>query len=459
MKKLIFLLIIILSYTSFSQNLVPNPSFEYPKDFNNMPPQDYGDECDNIDGKYGCPPWFEPYWPCYILRTFNSDPAINYKAPKNLFGYQYPRTGNVYILISTYFDVVCHGEDSKDKIYIEVKLTKPLEKGKKYNARYFVSLTDISLHAIDRLGIYFSKDTTFQYPEYTSYGAQLAIPIPVVPQIKNPPGRLLSDTVNWIPVEGTYIAEGGEQFITIGDFTPDSITYGHEPPVRVRFDNMYHCLCLYYIDDVAVWEDNATTFVADAGENLTVCDGDTITLGSTKFKIPVRPLNTIPDSLDTNSYNLDEYTVWWEYSPLFSNLEDTLLPNPIIIAKSSPRSNIFKFILHVKDFKFDETTDTITIIINDNCITTNNNVSKSTNDFNLFYNPIDFNLTIELINKNININNCYLEIYNLIGNKIKSIPINSNILTTNLYPINNGLYFYKIINNNITLKTGKVLIF
>ncbi len=75
----------------------------------------------------------------------------------------------------------------------------------------------------------------------------------------------------------------------------------------------------------------------------------------------------------------------------------------------------------------------------------------------IYPNPTNGNITIEIINQEIN--NCYLEIYNLIGNKIKSIPINSNIQTTNLYPINNGLYFYKIINNNITLKTGKVLIF
>ena len=178
-------------------NLVPNPGFEILSSC----PTDQG----QLDHAV---PWFSPTDSAGMLMSdvFNICYLQSYGVgvPQNGRGYQYPRTGNGYAGIAVF------GSWAKGREYISVKLDSTLEAGKKYRIGFYISLSNYdttiqvnggSTFAIDCLGAYFSDTAIHLNTIYV---------IPVVPQIINPSDHFLSDTVNWMLVAGTYIAQGGE---------------------------------------------------------------------------------------------------------------------------------------------------------------------------------------------------------------------------------------------------------
>jgi len=48
--------------------------------------------------------------------------------------------------------------------------------------------------------------------------------IPYIPQIENEDGKILSDTLNWMPVRGIFQAKGKEQYLIIGNFRNDELS-------------------------------------------------------------------------------------------------------------------------------------------------------------------------------------------------------------------------------------------
>jgi len=239
-KNLYIVVYILLAVSAKSQNLVPNPSFE---NFPSVNPQFC--DCGALSSSWGCapidtvfltPPWYSPtsgspdcFKPC--------SPSLNYKVPKNLFGFQYPKTGIGYASVCCrIFCDVCINVRS----YIQVKLSEQLEAGKQYNAEFFISQIDSSNYAIDRIGMYIS-DTAVWLP----LGNMFVLPF--VPQISNPEYNYITDTAIWVKISGVYTAHGGEQYITIGNFYDDVNT--HQILTDVGSDTH---ICAFYIDDVSV---------------------------------------------------------------------------------------------------------------------------------------------------------------------------------------------------------------
>ncbi|HXU28234.1 MAG TPA: OmpA family protein [Bacteroidia bacterium] len=91
--------------------------------------------------------------------------------------------------------------------YIEGELAQPLIAGKVYEVAFKVSLANKSGRAVSCLGALLSAtkieqtSNTFltQSPQFISH-------------------RVIFDTLNWVTVYGSYIAAGGEKYITIGCF-------------------------------------------------------------------------------------------------------------------------------------------------------------------------------------------------------------------------------------------------
>ena len=69
--------------------------------------------------------------------------------------------------------------------------------------------------------------------------------IAVQPQIENT-ASALNDTANWRWVWGNYTAIGGEQYIAISNFRPDSLTTITQPGTSGSFG------AYYFVDDVSV---------------------------------------------------------------------------------------------------------------------------------------------------------------------------------------------------------------
>ena len=193
-KKLLLAVFCIATLSCFSQNLVPNGSFEI---FTSCP-SGYGQI-------YLTPPWMNPTSlasPDFLhLCASNS----GYSVPNNAFGNEPAHSGEAYSGITLY-DVF---GDFRE--YLEIPLTSPLVAGTCYYFEMYLNLGETySMYTTDDIGVYFSD---------TLININSAAPLTFVPQLVNTAGNF-PDTSGWTLVSGTYTATGGESYILIGNFLP-----------------------------------------------------------------------------------------------------------------------------------------------------------------------------------------------------------------------------------------------
>ncbi len=124
-------------------------------------------------------------------------------APLNFFGYSQPKSGAGYGGIIGYA-----GAGIEAKEYLYQQLSSPLINGKTYQLSFYLSLADASNGAIKNIGAYFCSTL----PTLTSFSY-----INVTPQIENQSG-FMTDTLNWLQIQGLYQAVGGEQYVIFGNF-------------------------------------------------------------------------------------------------------------------------------------------------------------------------------------------------------------------------------------------------
>ncbi len=126
-----------------------------------------------------------------------------------------------------------------------------LKNAHKYNCSFWVMLADSSWYATKNVGMYFSKDS-------------FAVNQPLVdlflskePQVYYSDTSFLENKKYWREVSGSFIAEGGEKYLIIGNFDKDTETqtklmsYGGANIFGVSYWN----LAYYYFDNVSVVED------------------------------------------------------------------------------------------------------------------------------------------------------------------------------------------------------------
>jgi hypothetical protein len=223
-KNLILVLIMMLAkFLSAQINLVPNPSFEL------------YDSCPKGNGDLFCTPWYGPTdnTPDYLNACWNGVTTDTMDVPINRFGSQYARTGVAYA------GVFCLYASVNARDYISVKLTDTLEIGQQYDVEFYVSLADSSWGGIDNLAAHLSSTPDTMYAGFSITN------LPFQPQIFC--DTIIKDTSAWTRIHGSLVASGGECYITIGVFLPDSLlsydAIQGDGSVRASY---------YYIDDVSV---------------------------------------------------------------------------------------------------------------------------------------------------------------------------------------------------------------
>ena len=206
-------------------NLVPNWSFETDS------------LCPNSVSEINyAPPWHTAGQSPDYFNGCVSASSFNVGIPYNLCGYQYARTGVAYA--GMYFYSAVTGSEGEE--YLQVKLTDSLIQNRKYCVSFYVNLAKPTFQsynfvAITEIGMYISDTAVFAYQD----------PLPYVPQIQSPVGVFFNDTVNWTEISGTYLAHGGEKYITIGNFNSHTDTLG------IEHVNNYSA-SYYFIDDVSI---------------------------------------------------------------------------------------------------------------------------------------------------------------------------------------------------------------
>lgn len=270
---LILLLLFGLGFAN-AQNLVPNNSFEQidycpsSNDYNFSLMQGWYNPNSNTP---------DPHNIC--VDRYSND--FFFSIPMNGISFQYPRTGFGHASFMIY------NVTNNEREYISCALMDTLLVGHNYCFGMYVALAEeiyfnssitfdsliqigyipsnfqTSAIALKHIDAYFSN-----FPISSSTMDILSYPPQI--QLKNNDETFLADTINWTLIQGSFVANGGEKHLTIGNFFTSANTETYSLALPGNENRSY-----YYFDDVFLFEPKPMQLKADTTK---ICAGDTIAL-------------------------------------------------------------------------------------------------------------------------------------------------------------------------------------
>ncbi len=242
---LLLFILLVCSLTTKEQitgsNLVNNPSFE---EYYNCP--------DNSNELYFC-----KYWWGNSTEYYNSCATVpQLSVPSNFAGFQYAHTGNAYSGLGIYEKSIYY-TDYREAI--KTKLSDSLVANKRYCTNFYIALAQYSYISmynyilLDSIGMLFTKDMV-----QDSIAPILSAGIKAQNSISN------LDTINWLHISNSFLANGGEQYLTIGNF--DNV---------INWPSGKTGMTAIYVDDVSICE---CSFKLRLGNDTTLCIGQSLIL-------------------------------------------------------------------------------------------------------------------------------------------------------------------------------------
>ena len=222
MKKLILISIGLMAMLAKGQNLVPNPSFEDTVSCPHFANQI--DQALHWHASSQSPDYFNV---CDIMSGFGTT-----SVPSSFVGFQYPKSGDAYAGFIAFFRSV---ENTRE--FLTSELISSLIIGHRYDVSMHLNLSGksgLSLQC-NKLGMLFS---TVNY--------DLTNPPPINNYCQFHSDSIIGDTLNWVHLTGSFVADSTYSFLTIGNFYTDSLT-----------DTIYHPpngKAYYFLDDISVTE-------------------------------------------------------------------------------------------------------------------------------------------------------------------------------------------------------------
>ncbi len=188
-------ILILFSFSLFAQNLLKDPGFELFK----ICPSNYNQQSLNQLEN-----WEQPAkgTPDYFNTCSNK-----MNVTRNIFGSQETFEGEGYVGLVTFSP-----SQRNYREYLQTKLTRPLQAGELVCASAQISAADLNRYFTGGFGMYFSKDR---------YHDDRSGVLEVSAQIMNPMLNVLDNTDAWVEMSNTFVAEGGEEFVLIGNFLAD----------------------------------------------------------------------------------------------------------------------------------------------------------------------------------------------------------------------------------------------
>lgn len=209
-------------------NMVPNPYFE------------------EIDGKlkrsgeiHLAAPWYSPTEALADLyeRGYKK-PELD--VPLNERGKETPLEGDHYAGVRFY-----SYKDKEPRTYVSVELFSEMKEGGRYCVSFNVSLSDLSKYACNNIGAHLSKK------KVDANGTGHLLLGNTVQLKKNP---IIEDMSYWTRVCVIYEAEGGENFITIGNFEADEDTEWKKMKKDKEFVSSQQTYdSYYYVEGIEVY--------------------------------------------------------------------------------------------------------------------------------------------------------------------------------------------------------------
>lgn len=258
MKKIFFITFILLCFcmAGSTQNLVPNPSFEV------------YDTCPDMLGEVSrAIGWTQINSADY----FNScDTISQVGVPNNFFGHQCPSSGSAYCGFYLFSEWWPPGVE-----FIQGSLINPTITGQKYFVNFKVSMANGSNCGIDKIGLLFTNifygDTSIDF--ISSNYANIYT------------NTIITDTVNWFSIRGSFVADSSYEYFLIGNFFDTT-------NVNLNCYTSSNRFAYYFIDEICVSIDSLTCEIPD-GPN--VCDSGSYIFetNTTKESIYLFPNPTI----------------------------------------------------------------------------------------------------------------------------------------------------------------------
>ncbi|MBK7886772.1 MAG: T9SS type A sorting domain-containing protein [Bacteroidetes bacterium] len=224
MRNILFLIMLYCSLSAWSQiNLVPNPSFE---DTISCPIfLDQMVACANWSSYRGSPDYF------------NSCGGLGLSVPNVTFGYQFAHSGGAFVGAITYHkNNTAAGGNARE--FVGVNLSTPLQVGFKYYFSFYAVLAETYTgFASNNLGLrFFSIPFSVNHPAPIDNFSHLHV------------DSILSDSIYWHKISGSFVADSNYQYVSIGNFydysNTDSLAINTYSPAY------------YFIDDICVSTDS-----------------------------------------------------------------------------------------------------------------------------------------------------------------------------------------------------------
>ncbi|UTW63005.1 OmpA family protein [bacterium SCSIO 12741] len=196
-----------------TQNLVPNPGFE----LYGQCPSRYG-ELTKADGWYsgntGTPEYFR------LDCRYEQGPAHSGQG---------------------YAGLILFGDYDKAIEYLVVELDTPLRANQLYCGGFYLRAEESFMY-IDRVGMLLSQEDQ-KKGEW--------VPIVRHAQITSPEGMPMVPELGWNLVEQQFVAQGGERYLTMGNFYPPEQHLIHLNEFAASFEPGWNSY--YYVDDVFLY--------------------------------------------------------------------------------------------------------------------------------------------------------------------------------------------------------------
>lgn len=239
-------------------NLVPNPSFEA----DNRAPvittfnwNHYGDwRKDSLYSHPGNEIYLADHW----FQPTGGTPDILNSDRSNLLGFKTKtaRTGTGRMGLIT---GICKNGlvswmlyQNTYSEYIECRLNQPLVAGKLYCVRYYVALDRKSNFASNRFGFAITRDSVSYSNSHTNmwgYDPEA--------HINEANDHYITSNEGWVMICDTFVAKGGEKFLTLGSFMngfPKRIHQADKTQHASLRVNPFNKFSYYYFDDVSLME-------------------------------------------------------------------------------------------------------------------------------------------------------------------------------------------------------------
>jgi hypothetical protein len=327
-------------------------------------------------------------------------------APNTDAGFQYPHSGKTFGRTTPFCINPCPFYASRG--YPKNRLKASLVSNKTYCVKMYVNLENVSPYAISNIGFYFGDN----YSDTMKYGNG---PITYLnPQVKNPVGNIITDTLNWVPITGTFVANGSEKYLVIGNFESNAST----TKTLVSSDSTY-VWSEYFIDDVSCIELNLPAY---AGPDKLFISGDSVYIGRER------------------DFEVDKGCTWYKLPNMITAIDTAsgLWVKPVVTT-----TYVVKQVLDCSSLKW----DTVVIYMNPLGIV---NLSAVENNIKLFPNPVNENLELRINNEELIKDFKTLSIYNNLGQMIKEqdfIFENKKVIVKTV-DLSNGVYLLQLKSEN-----------